>query len=87
MCIDLKNHYQKEEVELSGWKAVLVTTLVIVTLFVLIAACLKLLPNAIDQFYGISAPSGHSKDYSFRLEGEHQYHPTTHEWTFVGHGK
>jgi len=55
----------------------------IVLVAVLLGWCLLLLPDAIDQAFSRSAP----QSYKMGLSGEHQYHPTTHAWTFIGSGK
>lgn len=75
---DLKNLYQKETPQHSGWKAVIAATVMIVVLFALVGLCLQLLPAAIDQAFGIAAPTS----CKMGLSGEHQYHPTTHQWIF-----
>ena len=82
MCIDLKNIKANQQPDSFRINAVL-NTAGIVLVFVLLGWCLSLLPDALDQAFIRSD----YQSYQMGLSGDHQYHPTTHEWTFVEGGK
>jgi len=93
MCVDLKNIESNQAI--SGRLNALLNIVGIVLVIVLFGWCLRMLPAAIDQAFSMGTSTEYSdttsrqrmESWSVRGQSDHFYHPTTHQWTFVGHSK